>query len=47
MCLTRKSREFLANYAKDRAVSIVDGAKKPYCLALVVLNLLKNIPWDT
>jgi len=42
MCLTRKSREFVAGYPKDRAVSTVDSAESPYSLALVVLKLLKK-----
>jgi hypothetical protein len=42
MSLTRKSREFVADYAKDRVVSIVDSAKSPTSLALVVLKLLQK-----
>jgi hypothetical protein len=42
MCLKRKSREFLADYAKDRTVSIVDGTKNRYSVVLVVLKLLKK-----
>ncbi len=42
MCLKRKSREFLADYAKDRTVSTVDGTKNRYSVVLVVLKLLKK-----
>jgi len=38
---------FVADYAKDRAASTVDSAKKAHSLALIVVKLLKKKPWNT
>jgi len=42
MSLTRKSREFVVDYAPDRAVSIVDSAENSNSLTLVVFKLLQK-----
>jgi hypothetical protein len=47
MCLIRKLRSFVVDYEKDRAVSNIDSVKNRNALALVVLKLLKKIPWGT
>jgi hypothetical protein len=42
MSLTRKSREFVVDYALDRAVSIVDSAENSNSLTLVVFKLFQK-----
>ncbi len=42
MSLTRKSREFVVDYATDREVSTADSAENPNSLAIVVFKLLQK-----
>jgi hypothetical protein len=45
MCLTKKSRKFVIDYAKDTPVTTVDGAKNPNYLAHIVVKLFQKNTW--